>query len=90
VGVGFNTLSGVVETNKPTGEFLADLADHTKTDIIARVGLGLRHRIAQNVVVGLDGSIAYVGGFETGNTPLRDRRCLARKPQRFDQIRVLT
>jgi hypothetical protein len=86
VGVGFNTLSGVVETNKPTGEFLADLADHTRTDIIAQVGLGLRHRIAQNVVVGLDGSIAYVGGFETGNTRSGNQGITGISPYGIDDV----
>lgn len=67
LGLTFNTLSGVVETDRASGLFLTDVANHTKIGAIAQVGLGIQHKIAQNVVVGLDGSIAYAGGFETGN-----------------------
>jgi hypothetical protein len=86
LGITFNTLSGVVETNKPTGEFLADLADHTRVSAIAQVGLGLRHRIAQNVVMGLDGSIAYAGGFETGNTRSGNLGITAINPFGIDDV----
>lgn len=68
LGVTFNTLSNVTETDRPTGLFLADLASHTKIAPAAQVGLGFRHRIAPNTMMGLDGLVAYTGGFETGNT----------------------
>jgi hypothetical protein len=86
VGVGFNTLSSVVETDVASGQFVSNLANHTEVSAIAQVGLGLRHRIAQNIVVGLDGSIAYAGGFETGNTRSGNQGITAINPYGIDDV----
>ncbi len=86
LGIAFNTLSGVVETDRPSGLFLADVANHTKVSAIAQVGLGIQHRIAQNVVVGLDGVIAYAGGFETGNTRSGNLGITDINPYRIDDV----
>jgi len=86
LGIAFNTLSGVAETNKPTGEFLSDLANHTKAGVAAQVGLGLRHRIAPNAVVGLDGLASYAGGFETGNTRSGNLGVTDINPYRIDNV----
>jgi hypothetical protein len=68
LGITFNTLSGIVETDKATGIFLADVANHTKIAPIAQIGTGIRYKITPNVALGLDASFAYSGGFETGDT----------------------
>lgn len=86
LGVSFNTLSGVVETNKPTGEFLSDLANRTKASLAGQVGLGLRHRIAPNAVVGLDGLASYAGGFETGNTRTGNLGVTGINPYKIDNV----
>ncbi|MFT4158788.1 MAG: outer membrane beta-barrel protein [Shinella sp.] len=68
LGLTFNTLSGVTETDRGTGSFVSDVAGHTKIGPVAQVGAGVRHRIAPNAVLGLDALVSYAGGFETGNT----------------------
>ena len=68
MGLLFNSLSGVVETNKPTGQFLSDVDNHTQIAPMAQVGIGVRYEIAPNMSVNIDTSAAYTGGFETGNT----------------------
>ena len=68
IGVTFNRLSGVVETDKASGQFVADVARHTKASPIAEIGLGLEQSIAARTVITLDASVAYTGGFETGDT----------------------
>jgi len=67
-GVTFNKLSDVVETDVDRGVFLADVATSTRQGAVARVGAGLRYRVTPRVALGLDASIAYFGGFETGDT----------------------
>lgn len=86
LGVTFNTLSRVVETNKPAGEFLSDLASHTKVGAAAQIGLGLRRKIAPNIVAGLDGLVAYAGGFETGSTRNGNQGVTAINPYRIDDV----
>lgn len=68
LGVAFNSLSGLVEADKATGDFGADIAGHTKASPAARIGLGVRHRIARGATLGLDAAFAYAGEFETGDT----------------------
>lgn len=68
VGVAFNTLSDVVETDRATSLFLSDVADHTETSPAARLGLGLRYALARNAEIGLDAAVTYVGGFKTGGS----------------------
>jgi hypothetical protein len=86
LGITFNTLSSVVETDKPTGIFVADLASHTKVGAAAQAGLGLRHKIAPNAEVGLDGLIAYAGGFETGNQRSGNLGITAINPYGIDEV----
>lgn len=86
LGVTFNTLSRVVETNKPIGEFLSDLASHTKVGAAAQIGLGLRRKIVPNVVAGLDGLVAYAGGFETGTTRNGNLGTTGINPYKIDDV----
>lgn len=86
LGVTFNTLSNVTETDRPTGIFLAGLESHTKVSPAAQVGLGLRHRIAPNAVLGLDGTIAYTGAFETGNTRTGNLGVTSINPYGIDDV----
>jgi len=67
-GLSFNKLSGVAEIDRATGIFLADIENHTKLRPTAQIGIGLRHHILPRLALGLDGSLAYAGGFETGTT----------------------
>jgi len=68
LGVTFNRLSDLVETDRGTGLFGSDVAGHTKTGPTAQIGLGIQHRLSPSATIGLDAAFAYVGGFETGNT----------------------
>jgi hypothetical protein len=86
LGVSFNTLSGVVETDVASGQFLSNLADHTNAGAMALVGLGLGHWIAPNAEVGLDGSIAYAGSFETGNTRSGNQGITGINPYGIDDV----
>jgi hypothetical protein len=86
LGIAFNTLSNVTETDRPTGVFLSELESHTRIGPAAQVGLGLRHKIAPNTVVGLDGLIAYAGGFETGNTRSGNLGVTGINPYRIDDV----
>lgn len=67
-GLSFNRLSGIAETDKGTGIFLSDVADHVRVAPIAQAGIGLRHKIVPHVALGLDGSFSYAGGFRTGDS----------------------
>lgn len=86
LGVAFNTLSNVTETDRPTGVFLSNLESRTKIGPAAQVGLGLRHKIAPNAIVGLDGLVAYMGGFETGNTRSGNLGVTEINPYRIDDV----
>ena len=86
LGITFNTLSRVVETDKPTGIFLADLASHTRTGAAAQIGLGLRIKIAPNAEVGLDVLVAYAGGFETGSARGGNMGITDINPYRIDDV----
>jgi hypothetical protein len=68
IGLSFNSLSDVVETDKATGLFLADVEDHTEISPAAQIGVSLQHRIAPNAVLALNAAVSYVGDFETGDT----------------------
>lgn len=68
VGVAFNTLSDIVETLPITAGFVSNVADNTKASPTARIGVGLHRRMTPDVVLGLDGGVAYGGEFETGKT----------------------
>lgn len=86
LGITFNTLSRVIETNKATGIFLADLATHTRTGTAAQVGLGFRYKIAPSAEVGLDGLVAYAGGFETGSARSGNLGITSINPYRIDDV----
>lgn len=86
LGISFNSLSGVVETDRGSGLFLADVADHTKISPVAQVGAGLRHKITPNVALGLDALFAYSGGFETGNTRSGNLGVTDINPYRIDRV----
>lgn len=68
LGVAFNALAGVAETDEATSAFLSDVADHTQASPAARIGLGLRYAATRHATIGLDAALTYVGGFRTGNT----------------------
>ena len=66
LGLAFNTLSDVTE--KYHGVFAADLEDHTSTNPIAQIGASIRHAVTPKTTLGLSATVAYTGGFKTGNT----------------------
>jgi hypothetical protein len=86
VGLSFNTLSGVVETDKPTGLFLSDVADHTRVSPTARLGAGIEHRLSSNVVLGLNAAVSYTGGFETGDTRSGNLGVTSITPYKIDDV----
>lgn len=86
VGVAFNTLSGIVETDRGTGIFLDDVAKHTKTSAAGQMGVGLRYRITSYAALGLDASVAYSGGFETGDTRLGNLGVTDINPYQIDDV----
>lgn len=67
-GAGFNALSGLVETDKQSHIFLSKVKGHTTIHPIAQIGTGIRYNIAPNAALGINASVAYSGGFETGKT----------------------
>lgn len=68
LGLAINTLADVVETEFPTGAFLADLEPGAKFSPAAQIGLGLSQQIAPNIRLALTTSATYIGGFATGDT----------------------
>lgn len=86
LGVTFNALSGIDETDRATGIFLSGVAGHTKTSPIARLGAGVRYKIAQNAALGLDASFSYSGGFATGNTRSGNLGVTDINPYKIDDV----
>ncbi len=86
LGLSFNELSGVVETDKGTGLFLADVADRTRMSPAAQIGAGIQHKLTPDVTVGLDTSIAYSGGFETGSTRSGNLGVTSITPYKIDDV----
>ena len=86
LGVAFNQLSDIVETDKPSGLFISDVAGHTRKNLAAQVGLGLRHKIASNATIGLDVALAYTGGYETGTTRSGNTGITQINPYRIDDV----
>lgn len=85
-GLSFNVLSGVVETDKGTGIFLSDVAEHTRTSPVARIGAGLRHQVSPGVALGLNLSASYAGGFETGDTRSGNLGITEINPYKIDDV----
>lgn len=86
VGISFNALSAVVETDQGTGLFLADLAEQTRISPAAQIALGVRHRVASNVQLGLNLSVGYSGGFETGDTRTGNLGVTPINPYKIDDV----
>lgn len=68
LGVAFNTLSGVVESDKATGDFLSNVGNHTQVSPAAQIGAGLQYKLTPNMDLGLNALVAYTGGFRTADT----------------------
>lgn len=85
-GVSLNSLSGVVETDVGTGLFLDDVADHTEVSPAAQIGAGIQQKIAPNAVLGLNVSLGYAGGFETGNTRTGNLGVTDINPYKIDDV----
>lgn len=86
LGVAFNRLSGLVETNRPTGEFVSNVAGKTKASPAAGIGAGMQHRLADNATIGLDALLAYTGGFATGDTRQGNLGVTSINPYRIDNV----
>jgi hypothetical protein len=86
VGLSFNTLSKIVETDEPTGQFLSDVADHTHISPMAQIGVGIRQKISPNFVLGLNASVGYTGGFETGSTRSGNLGVTSITPYKIDDV----
>lgn len=86
VGLSFNTLSDVVEKDNPTGAFLSNVEDHTRTSPTAQLDLGIQHALTPAAIVGLSASIIYSGGFETGDTRSGNLGVTAINPYAIDDV----
>lgn len=86
VGLSFNALSNVVETDVATGFFVSDVTDHMRTSPAAQIGAGIQHRIASNAMLGLNASVGYTGSFETGNTRSGNLGITPITPYRIDDV----
>lgn len=86
LGLSFNTLSGVVETDKLSGAFLTDVADHTRISPAAQIGAGIEHKFTPNLALGLNASVGYSGGFETGDTRSGNAGITPITPYKIDDV----
>lgn len=85
-GLSFNSLSGIVESDRPTGLFLSDVADHTHLSPVAQIEVGVQHDISPNIVLGLNVSVGYVGRFGTGNTRSGNLGVTSITPYEIDDV----
>jgi hypothetical protein len=86
LGLSFNTLSSVVETDAATRLFLADLATKTRVSPTAQVGAGIRHRLTDSITWGLNTSVSYSGGFATGHTRSGNLGVTSINPYKIDDV----
>jgi hypothetical protein len=86
VGLSFNALSKIVETDIGTGLFLSDVADHTRINPTVQISAGIQHRITRHAVLGLNASVSYIGGFETGNTRSGNLGITPINPYKIDDV----
>ncbi|HWK13146.1 MAG TPA: outer membrane beta-barrel protein [Rhizobiaceae bacterium] len=86
LGVGFNRLSGIVETDKATGYFVSDVGGKTRVSPVAQLGAGLQHKLSPNMTIGLDALLAYAGGFETANTRSGNLGVTNINPYKIDNV----
>lgn len=86
LGMSIDSLSDVVETDRGTGLFLADVADHTRTSPAAQLGAGIQHKITSNMVLGLNAAVSYTDSFETGNTRSGNLGVTSITPYRIDDV----
>ena len=86
VGLSVNTLSGVVETDRPSGLFLSDVKDHSRVSPAAQVALSVQHTFASGLELGLNAAVSYTGGFDTGDTRVGNLGITAINPYRIDDV----
>jgi hypothetical protein len=86
LGVSFNTLSSVVETDKATGSFLADVANKTSISPAALIGAAVLHKITPNATFGLNAAVSYSGDFATGDTRFGNLGVTSITPYKIDRV----
>lgn len=86
LGLSFNSLSRVVETDVGTGQFLSDVADHTRISPAAQIGAGIQQKVTSNAVLSLNASVGYTGGFETGDTRSGNLGVTSITPYKIDHV----
>ncbi len=86
LGLASNTLSNVVETDKGSGLFLSDVAKHTETEPAAMLGIGVQHRLRPKVLLSVDATVSYVGGFRTGDTRSGNLGVTPITPYKIDDV----
>jgi len=86
LGVSLNSLDGVVETVASTGAFAADIESHTTYSPAAELGAALQYQVTDSAKLSLGGSIAYVGGFETGATRFGNLGTTDINPYKIDDV----
>lgn len=65
-GPTFNTLSKMTETQE--GEFLSNPEKHTMVSPMVQLGASIQHYLSPRAVLSLNATVAYTGGFRTGDT----------------------
>jgi len=86
IGLSFNSLSGIVESDQATGLFLSDVADHTQVNPMVQLGAGIDHKISANIVLVLSVSVSYTGEFETGDTRSGNLGITSIAPYKIDDV----
>jgi opacity protein-like surface antigen len=87
MGITYNTLSDVVETDVGTEAFLSDVGRHTRTGPVARLGLGIQYRLTRKMLLGLDASYVHAGGFRTADTRSGNLGVTEIVPYRIDRAK---
>lgn len=78
--------SSVVETDKGTGLFLADVANHTRVSPAAQIGAGIEYKFSSASLLGLSAAVGYGGGFKTGNTRSGNLGATPINPYKIDDV----
>jgi hypothetical protein len=80
-------LHSFVETDVASGVFVADVKERTRISPVAQIGGGIRHSITRDIALGLNVSMRYTGGFETGNNRSGNLGVAPISPYRIDDVR---
>lgn len=86
LGLAMNAFAGLVETDRATGQFLAEVASSPSLSPAAEIGAGIAHRFTRNAEFSLNAAVGYVGGFRTGDTRTGNLGVTAITPYEVDHV----